>query len=82
MARTAKNQGKPQVRAIKEVPRRELYPTSEASKLLCCSDNFLRAEIKAGNIGYIIRNNRSLIPAFAIDEYLRKRYVEPKAQIT
>lgn len=57
--------------AIKQVPRRELYPTGEAQILLCCAPSFLKNEMDEGRLGYIIRGSRRLIPAFAIDEYLR-----------
>ncbi|MBQ9283869.1 MAG: helix-turn-helix domain-containing protein [Acidaminococcaceae bacterium] len=55
------------------VPQRMLYPTGEACQLLCCSINFLKAEIADGKIGFIIRNNRKLIPASAIDKYISER---------
>lgn len=59
----------------KDIPRRALYPTGEACQLLCCSINFLKAEIADGKIGFIIRNNRKLIPAAAIDKYISERMV-------
>lgn len=55
---------------IKNVPRRMLYPTGEAQILLCCSPVFLKEEMDAGRLKYVIRNSRRLVPAFAIDEYL------------
>jgi hypothetical protein len=61
--------------ARKEIPRRMLYPTGEACQLLCCSINFLKAEIADGHIGFVIRNNRKLIPAAAIDQYINERMV-------
>ena len=63
------------VKEPKVIPRRALYPTGEACQLLCCSINFLKAEIADGKIGYIIRNNRKLIPAVAIDKYIEERMV-------
>lgn len=59
----------------REIPRRMLYPTGEACQLLCCSINFLKAEIADGNIGFVMRNNRKLIPAAAIDKYIEERMV-------
>lgn len=66
MARPAKQVQKER----KDVPRRELYPTGEAQFLLCCSPTFLKEEMEAGRLKYVIRNNRRFVPAFAIDEYL------------
>jgi len=64
------------MKKAKEIPRRMLYPTAEACQLLCCSINFLKAEIADGKIGFIIRNNRKLIPATAIDKYIAERMVQ------
>ena len=61
--------------AKKEIPRRMLYPTGEACQLLYCSINFLKAEIADGHIGFVVRNNRKLIPAAAIDQYINERMV-------
>lgn len=58
------------------VPRRELYPTGEAKILLCCAPSFLKKEMDSGRLGYIIRRGRRLIPAFAIEEYLRSLCVK------
>lgn len=63
------------MKKAKEIPRRMLYPPGEACQLLCCSINFLKAEIADGKIGFIIRNNRKLIPATAIDKYIAERMV-------
>lgn len=63
------------MKKTKDVPRRELYPTGEVCQLLCCSINFLKAEIADGHIGFIIRNNRKLIPAAAIEKYIAERMV-------
>ena len=61
---------------VKTIPRRLLYPTGEACQLLCCSINFLKAEIADGKIGFVIRNNRKLIPQAAIDKYIEERMVQ------
>ncbi len=61
--------------AKKEIPRRMLYPTGEACQLLCCSINFLKAKISDGHIGFVVRNNRKLIPAAAIEKYIEERTV-------
>ena len=68
MARTIK---KAAPKERKEIPRRMLYPTGEALILLCCSPVFLKVEMDAGRLKYVIRNSRRYVPAFAIDEYLR-----------
>lgn len=57
---------------VKPIPQRLVYPAGEACMLLCCSINFLRAEIADGKIGYIVRNNRKLIPAAEIEKYVRE----------
>lgn len=67
MARTIK---KAAPKERKEIPRRMLYPTGEAQILLCCSPVFLKEEMDAGRLKYVIRNSRRYVPAFAIDEYL------------
>ena len=59
----------------KAILRRMLYPTGEACQLLCCSINFLKAEIADGKIGYVMRNNYKLIPASAIEKYIEERTV-------
>lgn len=76
MARTVK---KTAPKKRKEVPRRMLYPNSEAAFLLCCSPGFLREEMDAGRLKYIIRNSRRLVPAFAIDDYLHDMCVGGKS---
>lgn len=69
MARTIK---KAAPKERKEIPRRMLYPTGEAAFLLCCSAAFVREEMDAGRLKYVVRNSRRLVPAFAIDDYLRE----------
>lgn len=68
MARTIK---KAAPKERKEIPRRMLYPTGEAAFLLCCSAAFVREEMDAGRLKYVVRNSR-LVPAFAIDDYLHE----------
>ena len=81
MARPAtKTQSKPQPRAIKNVPRRELYPTGEAEILLCCGPKFLKEEMDAGRIGYVIRGRYRLVTAYCIDEYVRSISIKATAQ--
>ena len=63
----------------KTIPKRLLYPTGEACQLLCCSINFLKAEIADGKIGFIMRNNHKLIPAAAIEKYIAERTVTANA---
>ncbi|QDV43423.1 Helix-turn-helix domain protein [Stieleria neptunia] len=51
------------------------YTTSEAAKILRCSGEQIRREVKAGRLrGYTIGNGkkrqRVIIPASAIDEYI------------
>ena len=58
---------------IKQIPRRLLYTTNEAAKLLCCGRPFLLEELKNGNLGYIRRGRLWLIPAAALDKYIEER---------
>lgn len=73
MARTVKKVEKPKHRELKEVPRRELYPTGEAVILLCCSKPYLYEVMDSGQLKYIIRGNRRYVPAFAISDYLHQQ---------
>lgn len=61
---------------VRNIPRRELYPTGEAEFLLCCGPTFLQEEMDSGRLGYVLRNKRRYIPQFAIDEYVRSLCVK------
>ena len=68
MARPTKKEQRE--RALKQVPRRMLYPINEVRILLCCGNEFLQQLFNEGRLPYVLRGKYRYVTQNAIDNYL------------
>lgn len=63
-------------RALKQVPRRMLYPINEVRILLCCGNEFLQQLFDEGRLPYVLRGKYRYVTQNAIDNYLLNEEVK------